>query len=238
MKRNRYMALVLALLALGSAACGDDAEGTTQRAVINRVPPGAIPKSFFVGSLDDESDDPSFSVTGQIVTTECASGVVPCESASLGIVTWRVSLDLIGAVAQENALGGGFTLGDTVIAYRILEHFDITTIRDVEHDVLMETEDRPYPEREYIRVDWGYQFSETPYAFVADYLGVAACKPVYEGLSFYVTDLDSPDAPHLDVESGTLTVTDVVYVTPTLVDKECPFQLGEEVKVRFAFQRE
>jgi hypothetical protein len=218
------------LTAGGAVGCAQE------RAPINRVQPNALSKSFFVGDrLQDPSDDPEFWTQGTLVDVGYGAsqdGLFTSTYAQpASRMKWVIQEDLlVGRLTYErikdtDGKGAGKATNDGVIvvAYPILGHFDIR--RDYnpttgeESNVIVENQnDRPWYEREYMRVDWSRNLNVDSYeldtlSMVGIYGGVT-----YESLAYYVNDPTSEDAPHFDPESGYFDVTNKAFATPQIID--------------------
>lgn len=218
------------LTAGGAIGCAEE------RAPINRVQANALAKSFFVGErLQDPSDDPEFYTQGTLIDVGYGAsqdGLFTSTYAQPAArMKWIVQEDLlVGRLTYERikdsdgkGAGKSTTDGVIVVAYPIVAHFDIK--RDYnpatgeESNVIVENQsDRPWYEREYMRVDWSRNLNVDAYDFdtlslVGIYGGVK-----YESLSYYVNDPTSEDAPHFDPASGYFDVTNKAFATPQVLD--------------------
>jgi hypothetical protein len=220
----------LAAAALVLAACAE------QRPDINRVQPNALDKAFFVGAdLRDSSDDPEFWAQASVVDVGYGAsqdGLFTSTYAQpMSRIKWVVQEDLLVGrltyerIADSDGKGAGRTSNDGVVvaAFRIQSHFDIK--RDYnpatgeQTNVVSENGfDRPWFERQYMRVDFSRNLNVDSYDFdtlsqIGVYGGVQ-----YESLSYFVNDPNSPDAPHFDVEDGYFDVTNKAFARPQVLD--------------------
>ncbi len=226
--RRFHVLAVVGLAAL--AACAEE------RPPINRVQPDALPKSFFVGeAYHDPSDDPEF--WSQATLVDVGYGA---SQDGLFTSTYAQPLTRIKWVVQENLLVGRLTYeriadsdgkgagaasddGVVVAVYPIVSHFDIQ--RDYNpatgeqlNTIGENTTDRPWYDRDYIRVDWSRNLSTDNYEFdTLSQLGVYG-GVTYEPLAYYVNDPYSLDAPHFDLAGGYFDVTNKAFATPQMVD--------------------
>lgn len=222
---------LLALVAGAAAGCSQ------QRDPIDRVQSGALPKSFFLGErLRDAADDPEFYYRATIIdvpygaTGATGSGLslFTSDAAPVSRIKWEVTQDTLTARLSFERIGGTDAKGGTtagregqiVAAFRILSHFDIRRAYNPstgeELNVVEEnTADRPYYDREYMRVDWSKNLVSDAYDF--DTLASAsATSPVkYDSLSYYVDDPLHPDAPQ--VAADYLDITQRVLATPQMI---------------------
>lgn len=209
----------LSLLALGSVGCAEEREP------INRVQADALAKSFFVGNLKDQNDNPVFYWRNFVVDGTEAQSMV-------GIGSWG-GVDKIRFEITEHMLfarkaypisdgadnkGTNTANGTLVAAYPIVNHFDIK--RDYnpqtgeELNVINEnSSDRPWYEREYFRVDWSVNMVDSPMwsdMFSGKLFGDLKVTPI----AYYVNDRAHADAPHFDPKEGYFDVTNKFFVEP------------------------
>ncbi|HTQ04657.1 MAG TPA: hypothetical protein VMI54_12410 [Polyangiaceae bacterium] len=223
---------VLAVTLLGSCA--------EERAPINRVQPDALDKAFFVGKLDDDSDDPEFYKRGTVINVDYGASQDGLFTATYGQplsrIRWEITEDTLNArLSYErvagtdstglsvNGAGLPTTAGQIVASYAITSHFDIKrdynpTTGEPLNIVVENTTDRPWYERQYMRVDW----SKNLITDVYDYDTLAQTGifggVTYEPTSYTVLDPSDPDAPVFDTDAGYFDVTNKVYATPQSVD--------------------
>ena len=221
----------LALGALTALGCAEE------RDPINRVQPDALPKAFFIGEdFASTADDPEFYSQGTLVDVggygASQDGLFTSTYAQpLSRIKWVVTEDLlIGRAAYQRindadgkGLGAASDDGNIAVVYAIQKHFDIrysyNSATGEELNVVEENaSDRPWYEREYMRVDWSKNLNTD--AFDYDTLSLLG---VYGGLSytpldFYVNDPKSPDAPVFDIEKGYFDVTNKALAAPEQID--------------------
>ena len=231
-KRMHGTAGVLAV-ALVAGVAGGCAE---EREPVDRVQPYALPKSFFVGEdFLSTTDDPEFWYQATLVDVgygAAQDGLFTSTYAQpVARLRWQITEDyLIGRLSYERIEGtdgrgaGGPTQdGVIVVAYKIKSHFDIVRAYNPttgeQLNVLEEnTTDRPWYEREYIRVDWSKNLNVDSYDFdTLSLLGVYG-GITYEPLAYDVTDPNDPDAPVFDLEHGYFDVTNKAFAKPELID--------------------
>src|SRR5687767_3347468 len=174
---SRMAGLGLAALAAVGAGCAEEREP------INRVQPNALAKSFFVGEdLVDTADDPAFNA--RAVITDVGYGAAQdalftsTYAQPVSVIKWEVTEDvLIGRIVYNRIIGAdgdgdSQSAIDGVVAYAfpIISHFDIR--RDYnpstgeETNVVVEnTSDRPWDQRQYMRVDWSRNINTDAYDF-------------------------------------------------------------------------
>lgn len=149
------------------------------------------------------------------------------------------------------------TDGQIVAAFKIEKHFDIRRTYNAETgeetNVIVENDtDRPFNQREYVRVDWSTNLITDAYDLdAASQLGLWG-GVTWSPIAYSVREPESPDAPALDVEGGYLDVTNKAYASPQMVhdpewgDFPACLLVGSfpriscnpsEVKLRLAFRR-
>jgi len=195
-----------------------------------------VAKSFFVGEdFDDTADDPMF--YARAVVTDVGYGAAQdglftsTYAQPPAVIKWEVTEDLlVGRIAYqriENAdeHGTGATDNDGQVAYAfpILSHFDIRrdynpTTGEETNVIVENTSDRAWNEREYMRVDWSRNLNTDAYDFdTLSQMGVFGGIS-YEPLSYYVSDMNHPDAPHFAFNEGYFDVTTKAFATPGQID--------------------
>lgn len=230
MWKRATLALAAGTVVLASG-CGDEREP------INRVQPDVMDKSFFLGKdLQDPSDDPEFYSQATLIDVDygaAQSGLFTSTYAQpLSRIRWVVQEDeLIGRLTYERIEGtdgrGTRRLGQadgTIVAiYKILKHFDIqkeyNPTTGEELNIIGEnTTDRPWYERQYMRVDWSKNLNTDSYDFdTLSMLGVFG-GVTYEPRSYYINDPNHPDAPYFDAESGYFDITNKAFAVPGKID--------------------
>jgi len=229
----------LVLLAASAAVAAGCAE---ERDPIDRTQPGALPKSFFLGAdLKSPADDPefrmkSFVVGGAVGQTEYGIG----EFSSVDRIRWEISEGmLLGRRSYQEAPGSDdraegapdgqsarvFTKpadGTVVAAFRIDRHFDVRREYNAqtgeEANVVVENDsDRPWTEREYIRVDWSKNLVDSTNDR-SRFWKSARVTPV----EYSVTDPAAEDAPRFEKDAGYLDVTNKF----TVEQEEVAFSWG------------
>jgi hypothetical protein len=207
-----------------------------EREPVNRVQPYALKKSYFVGEdLVSPTDDPEFWAQATLVDVGYGAtqdGLFTSTYVQpVARIRWQITEDMLfGRLAYERVedsdgrgLGRATQDGVIVVAYPIESHFDIvrqynpTTGEEI--NVIEEnTTDRPWNEREYMRVDWSRNLNTDSYDFdMLSMLGVLG-SIVYEPLEYDVTDPHDPNAPVFDLEHGYFDVTNKAFAQPQVVD--------------------
>src|SRR5687767_8426565 len=171
-------AILVGALAASTGALGCAEE----REPINRSQPNALAKSFFVGDLQDLSDDPEFWTQGTVVDVgygAAQDGLFTSTYAQpLSRIKWVIQEDLlIGRITHERidgsdgkGMGPATDDGVIAVAYPILGHFDIRrdynpTTGEESNVIVENTSDRAWYEREYMRVDWSQNLNVDSYDF-------------------------------------------------------------------------
>lgn len=230
--RRKWAWRLLAGVALSGLVMGCAEE----REPINRVQPMALQKSFFLGAnLADPADDPEFYTQQFITDVPYGVGDGYLWTVGFGGKVGRVKFEitenyLIARINYEriegtDGHGADPNKRDGVIAamFPIISHFDIRRSYNPqtgeEMNIVEENQsDRPWYEREYIRVDWSKNLNTDSYDFdVLSDLGLFG-GTTYEPLTYDVTDPKHPDAPHFSVEDGYFDITTKAFAAPGVVD--------------------
>ena len=218
--------VVMALL----ASCAEE------RAPINRVQPFALDKALFVGTdLSDPGDNPEFWTQATLVDVGFGatheSLFTSTYAQPLTRIKWHITEDLlIGRLAYERidgtdgkGVGKKTDEGNIVLAFTIDKHFDIVydynTTTGEKINVLDENDtDRPWYERQYMRVDFSRNLQTDAYSL--DTLSMLGIYDgiVYEPLAYYIDDPKHPDAPVFDLENGYFDITTKAFAKPQMVD--------------------
>ena len=215
------------LLALGCAE---------ERPAIDRVQPFALEKSFFVGEdLQDPTDNPEFWTQATLIDVgygAAQSGLFTSTYAQpMSRIRWQITEDLlIARLAYERIDGSdGKGIGDKtmegviVAAFDIEKHFDIVNAYNPttgeKLNILEEnSSDRPWYQREFVRVDFSKNRNVDSYDFdTLSLMGVYGGIE-YESLAYYVDDPTHPDAPYFDDKSDYFDITTKAFAKPGVVD--------------------
>ena len=224
--RGLALAVLVVVVAVAAGCAGE-------RPPIDRVQASAMPKSFFVGALADPSDNPEFYMRTTVVDVAAGAGAeslfTSSDAQTLVRVRWEIAeTELLARltyelVADTDHKGARRTPdGQVVAAYAITKHFDIrreyNPSTGEELNVIGENDtDRPWYQREYMRVDWSKNLITDAYE-----LDTLSQMGIYDGLHFdpiayYVSDPKSPDAPVFDERGGYLDVTNRAYASPQII---------------------
>lgn len=221
------------LVAAAAAALAGCAQETP---AIVRVQPNYFDKEFFIGKdFKGLSDDPEFYSQGTLVDVgygAAQDGLFTSTYAQpLTRVKWTVQEDLlIARLAYEriegaDGKGTGKATHDGIVvaAFPIQSHFDVKrnynpATGELGNVIYEDTQDRPWFERQFMRVDWSRNLSTDNYDYdTLSQLGVYGGVS-YEPLAYYINDPAHPDAPHFDSKSGYLDVTNKAFARPLMVD--------------------
>ncbi len=209
-RRHARSGRVMGLLLLGALAVGN-ADCAQERDPINRVQPMALNKHFFVGrDLIDGRDDPQFYSNNFVVDAPPSQALVPVGTYDdVDRIHWEIQENLLIARkaydyvtnADGRGVGGATPTGLIVAAYRIEDHFDIRndynpTTGEALNIVVENNRDRPWYQREFMRVDWSENLVENPdwsQLFYGSLFGDLSFQPA----RWTVSDPQSQFAPNL-----------------------------------------
>jgi hypothetical protein len=225
--RRVALPLVLASLAMLAPGCA------TEREPISRVQANALAKSFFVGKLDDPSDDPEFYQRVTVVDAQSGAGNDGLYTSSDAQPTSRIRFEiteklLVARLTYELVEGTDHKGlrrtpdGQIVAAYTIDKHFDIrrdyNAATGEESNVVVENDtDRVWNEREYMRVDWSKNLITDAYDLDAlSQLGIYYGVKI-DPVAYYVNDPSHPDAPRFDLDRGYFDVTNKALASPEVI---------------------
>jgi hypothetical protein len=230
--RNNRAFLVF-FAALAAAACAE------QRAPIVRVQPDGVNKTLFVGALDDPTDDPEFfmrttlvdapmgAADGLFVSTDAQPTVRVKFEITEKLLVARLTYELI----QDSDHRGARRTNDgqPVAAYAIAKHFDVrhdyNPTTGEELNVLLENDtDRPWFQRDMMRVDWSKNLITDAYDLDAvSELGIDYGIK-FDPVAYYVNDPQDPNIPVFDLEHGYFDITNKVLASPEIIHDE---ELGD-----------
>jgi hypothetical protein len=226
--RPALMSLAVIAPSAITAGCAEE------RDPINRVQANALDKAFFVGDLASSADDPEFYTQATLVDLGYGAGqdglFTSTYTQGVARIKWVIQEDLlVGRLTYERVsgsdgkgAGAAADDGQIVVAYGIQSHFDIrhsyNPATGEELNVIEENaSDRPWYDRQYMRVDWSKNLNTDAYDF--DTLSMLGAFGIdYEPLAYYVSDPADPDAPHFDVQDGYFDVTNKAFATPGMID--------------------
>lgn len=216
------------LVLLAASACLA-AGCAAERDPINRVQPNALPKSFFLGQdLQSPNDDPEFRMKSFVVGSSVNQSAFSVgEFSAVDRIRWEVTEGMViarrayqespgadnrGTSAADIAgstdkSASSAATGTIVAAFKVDKHFDVRRDYNAqtgeEGNVVVENDsDRPWNEREYVRVDWSKNLVESTNDGTR-FFKSAKVTPV----EYNVTDPTAEDAPHFEGDEGYLDVT-------------------------------
>jgi hypothetical protein len=213
-KAVRAAVLVAAVVSSGCAE---------EREPINRVQANALQKSYFVGKLGNPDDDPEFYASGTVIDVPYGTdslGVFPGLVGGVKRAKFEILEDVLNVRMTYEEIDGvdghgsrTTNNGRVIAAYAIDSHFDIrrgyNSSTGEELNVVEEnTSDRPWYDREYMRVNWSTNLitSSTwwdPISQQAAFGDTIDAEP----LAYYVDDPNHPDAPHFAAQEGYFDIT-------------------------------
>lgn len=224
--RRLGTAALFGMVAYASIGCAQERDPR------NYVQPNAMDKSFFVGAnLRDASDDPEFYMRNTLVDVPYGSGVDGLFTATyaqpLSRMKWEIQENSLYArltyerIENSDHKGSKRTNDGAVVAmFHIESHFDVkraynpTTGEDL--NVIEEnTTDRPWYERQYMRVDWSQNLITDAYQL--DTLSqIGAFGVSYAPLAYKIEDPTDPNAPLFKPEEGYFDITQKAFATPEI----------------------
>jgi hypothetical protein len=148
------------------------------------------------------------------------------------------------------------TDGQIVASFAITKQFDVrrgyNSTTGEENNIVEENDkDRPWNQREYLRVDWSQNLVTDAYDLdAASQMGLYGVK--WDPIAYNVSDPENPDAPAIALDSGYLDVTNKAFASPQIIHDEvygdfpACMLVGEfpriscntsEVKLRLSFKK-
>lgn len=207
-----------------------------ERDPINRVQAGALSKHFLVGAdLTDPSDDGEFYMRNTVIDVPYGAGHDGLFTASyaqpVSRIKWEITENaLLARRTHENVDDtdhrGGVRRtndGQVVAMFVIQSHFDIryayNPITGEEMNLVEENiTDRPWYQREFIRVDWSQNLVTDGYEVdTLSQIGIFGGVK-FSPMAYRVEDPSDPNAPLFDVDDGYFDVTTKVFATPQLIE--------------------
>jgi hypothetical protein len=266
-------ALVMGVVGGSSGMVGCAAE----RDPIDRTQPGVVTKSFFIGAnFEDYKDDPEFRTKSYNIDSGAQTSSYLAAiggSSAVDRVRWEVTENWLFArrsyqespgadnrgLPRKEVEPGKFEFpgkpnGTIIAAYKISKHFDVRRAYNAqtgeETNVIEENDsDRPWNQREYMRVDWSKNVAQSTSGDTNWVFGEGTSATAVEYSATNVTD---EDRPVFDQEKGYFDITNKYQakseVNPGWGVSECVI-LGflnggssfdctpAEVKVRHSFVR-
>ncbi len=182
-----------------TAACAADVKD------IDRTQPGKLRKSALSGQWYYRQTiiDVPYTFGATFIGEQSYLERVRFEVSEDFLTAYR-TYERVSGTDQSNAIPGQPYQGAPIAAFRIVKHFDVVRQYDnatgEESNILEENDyDRPWYEREYMRVDWSQNLLAN-FEFIAG--GDSGLGVISQSASYAVTDPKSPDAPVFGVRSG------------------------------------
>ena len=214
-----------------------------ERDPINRVQSGAVPKAFFLGAdFEDHKDDPEFRTKSfnidSAANTDNFSGTIGGASA-VERVRWEVTERFLFARRSYQESPGADNrglprvevspgkwefptkpTGTIIAAYPILSHFDIRrgynpATGEEQNTVEENQSDRPWQQREYMRVDWSQNRAQSTSGDTSWVFGAGATANAIEYNAS--NESDSEDRPHFEISNGYFDITNKYTITPEII---------------------
>ncbi|MCC6621248.1 MAG: hypothetical protein IT385_08335 [Deltaproteobacteria bacterium] len=227
---QRLELALAAALAVAASACAEE------RPAIDRTQPDRLDKKYFLGEdFRATTDDPEFYMVGTLVDVGYGASQDGLFTNTYAQPVSRVKFVvtegyLIARITYErvdgsDGKGAGVATNDGVIAamYKIQSHFDVvqaynSTTGEKLNIIEENTSDRPWYERQYMRVDWSSNHATNTYDFdTLAQIGVwGAVK--YEPVNYYVNDPSDEDAPRIELDDGYFDVTVKAFASPQTID--------------------
>jgi hypothetical protein len=235
--RTAAFSTLLGALALG-AGCAQERDpiNKVQPNVLNK-------HFFLGADLSNSADDPQFFWRSYVVDASASNSMIGIGSwQGIDRVVFEVTENMIlvrkayaivnaqdnkASNADPNVPSGtdayGRTLvrseqGTVVAAYSVQSHFDIRRSYNPqtgeELNIVEEnSSDRPWYQRDYMRVDWSTNQVENP-MWEDMFAGKLFGNVDVTSLAYSVTDPRNEDAPVIDEAAGYMDITNKYYVTP------------------------
>lgn len=240
----------LGVAALG-ASVGYGAVGCAERDPINKVQANALSKHFFAGpSLSDTADDPEFYMRNTVVDVPYGAAQDGLFTASyaqpVSRVKWQITENALIArqtfehVKDSDHAGARSTNNGQVVAmFKIESQFDVRRAYNPqtgeELNIVEEnSSDRPWYQREYLRVDWSQNMVTDGYEVdTLSQIGLFGGIK-WDPMSYQDNDPNSPNAPVINEPEGYFDVTTKAFATPQTFDTPygtypvCWFSTGDE----------
>jgi len=206
-----------------------------ERDPINRVQATALSKHFFVGDdLSSPTDDPEFYMRNTVVDVPYGAAQDGLFTASyaqpVSRIKWEITeTTLVGRQTYERVKDSDYNGARRTNKGQVVAMFAITSQFDIKRDynpqtgeelniVTENTTDRPWYQREYMRVDWSKNLVTDGYEVdTLSQIGVFGGVK-WDPMNYYVGDPASPDAPAFDDEDGYFDVTTKAFATPQMID--------------------
>ncbi|MDB4941542.1 MAG: hypothetical protein JWP97_1076 [Labilithrix sp.] len=210
----------------------------SERDPIDRVQPGVVDKSFFLGEdLQDFKDDPEFRTRSFAIDSPANTLGEDTIGLGSGIdrIRWEVTENwLFARRSYQEAPGADAhglprvevspgkwefptkANGTIVAAYKIDKHFDIR--RDYnsqtgeETNVIVENDnDRPWQDRQYMRIDWSQNQAMSTSGDISYLFGESSSATP---IQYSATNENDEDRPQFDTQAGYFDITNKYQVKP------------------------
>ncbi len=205
-----------------------------QRPAIDRVQAGVVDKSFLIGVIADPTDDPEFYMRTTVVDVAAGAGseslFTSSDAEGLVRVRWEVTeTELLARLTYELVQDTDYKGtrrtpdGQVVAAYTIIKQFDIrrdyNATTGEELNVIVENDtDRPWYQRQYMRVDWSKNLITDAYDLdTLSQIGISDGVK-FDPISYYISDPNSPDAPVFDTANGYFDITNKAFASPQIIN--------------------
>jgi len=244
-------ALVMGVVGSSGGMVGCAAErDPINRVQLNAIPKSFLVGADYT----DAKDDPEFYARSMLIRVPYGQSggdslLFTNSINSVSKIKWQIQEDkLIGRVSFERIAGTdgqgkntttagaadptkplGQNDGLVVYQFRIESQFDIrrgyNSGTGEENNVVEEnTADRPWTQRDYVRVDFSKNLVTTAYDFdTLSLLGVYNAVD-YAPLEFDIRNPDDPNAPQFDLDKGYFDVTNKLFANPKMIDFGGGFQ--------------
>jgi len=238
-------ALVLGVVGSSSGLVGCAAErDPINRVQLNAIPKSFLVGNNF----DDPSDDPEFYARSMVINVpygESGSDFLMFTNTinSMSKIKWQIQEDkLVGRISFERidgTDGQGVAAPQTaerdpskplaqnngipVYVFQIQKQFDIRRDYNAqtgeESNTIVENDsDRPWNQREYVRVDFSQNLVTSAYDFdTLSLLGVYNGID-YSPINFDIRNPNDEDAPQFDLDKGYFDVTNKLFANPKMLD--------------------
>lgn len=208
--------LLMATLGLLTASCAEE------RPAIDRVQPNVLEKSLFTGEWYYQRT---------VVDVPASNGftfVGNTDHAGMSKVTFDIQEDYLYARRSTELIKGADDKentsaykGEVIAAFKIDKHFDIVNAYNPttgeKLNILEEnSSDRPWYEREYMRVDWSQNLVHN---YQLDFEAVSI-----ESVPYYVQEVDPetgarhPDAPFFEEDGSYFDITSRIFAKAGTID--------------------
>ncbi|MCB9538027.1 MAG: zinc-dependent metalloprotease [Myxococcales bacterium] len=234
------LSTTLALLAAATvgllAGCAEPVDD------INTVQPHYVSKALFEGEwyYKQTITDVSPEVSVGFVGLEGSLEKIRWEIREDQLLAYRVHEAVPGLDQNDNAdVPGAEYKGDPVAKFDIIKHFDIrrgysTSTGEETNEIVENASDRPWHERDYMRIDWGSNNAQGP-------VDLAGIFTVWSQANDYVRETEIFDPDHLQVTEDYISITNLAVMEADLAT--CYYSYGGfncgagHVRIRSSFAK-